>query len=124
MRFLILLLITVESIANQQHDFRIKDSEKYKLTLEGIADRVCDKSTLVAINGGESPQLIYFLHRKGWSISSSDASSAEFMQVLISKGCEFLFLDKHYVDQNVLESLAHEKMVYQDEHFIVYSLVK
>lgn len=121
---LILFFITAESIVNQHHDFRIKPSEKYKLTLETIADSVSDRHNLVAVNGDENPQLMYFLHRKGWTITSEKAKDRIFLDELVSKGCKFLFLDKQNTDFHVLNSLRDLASVFEDEHFIVYSLVK
>jgi len=63
-QFIILFLIAFEGIANQQHDFFIKDSERYKLSLEKVSDAYIGKKELVVINGGQSPQQIYFLHRR------------------------------------------------------------
>ena len=124
MQIAFVLIITVESIANQQHDLRIKYSEKYKLSLEAIADSLCEKNTLVAVNGDENPQLMYFLHRKGWTISSEKVADNFFLKELQGKGCEFLFLDKKKSADAVFNSLSEYKVVFEDQHFIVYSLVK
>ena len=59
-----LVVLTIENIANQQHDFPIKESEKYKLTLEPLADKIAKKDDLIAINCGLNPQQIYLAHRK------------------------------------------------------------
>ena len=70
-QYLMLFLVCLEGIANQQHDFFIKNTEKYKLSLEDLSDKYIEKNELVVINGGPSPQQIYFLNRKGWTVNNS-----------------------------------------------------
>ncbi|HEY0031090.1 MAG TPA: glycosyltransferase family 39 protein [Bacteroidia bacterium] len=120
LQILAVFFITIESIANQQHDFRIKDSEKYKLSLETIADKFTSNSDLVAINGGDNPQQMYFLHRKGWTITTEQANDAAYVKELRDKGCRFIFINKHLLQGN--EQGLHYPIVYSDENFIVYSL--
>ena len=66
-RWLLVAFIMIEGIANQYHDFILKDSEKYKLTYEKIADENIPHNAFVAVNSGPNPQELYFLHRKGKS---------------------------------------------------------
>lgn len=91
----LLLSITIENIANQQHDFFLKKSEKYKLLLETIADEVCRKNDLIAINSGENPQQLYLAHRKGWIITTSAAKDLGVLKELRKHHCKFLFINKH-----------------------------
>ncbi|MGZ4054498.1 MAG: ArnT family glycosyltransferase [Bacteroidia bacterium] len=121
-RAMILFAITIESIADQQHDFRIKESEKYKLSLESIADKVSAKNDLIVINGGFNPQLIYFSHRKGWTISAEQTNSdSELVKEMVQNGCKFLFIDKH--ETPVLSSVSIPiTKIYDDQNFVVYSL--
>lgn len=119
-RTLLLIVIIGEAIANQQDDFFTKRSQMYKLDLEAIADKLSDKKDLIAINGGESPQLIYFAHRNGWRLSNEEAGNYEFLKSLKMEGCKYLFLDKH-VMQDFKADLKLEE-IYKDENFIVYKL--
>ena len=115
--FLILFSSSIECIANQYNDFFIKDSEKYKIKLENISNKVCDKNDLIVINGGESPQDIYFSNRKGWSVDGQMFANQKFIDELITKGCKFVFVNKHnyYVALN-------KKILFSDEDYIVYEL--
>lgn len=117
----LVILIMMEGILNQQHDFRIKDSEKYMLTMESVADKVSDKKDLFAINGGQSPQQIYFLHRKGWSTDNDSLTDSTYIQHLEQKGCKYIFINKKNANP-VIVPKATEQVVYKDENFIVYSL--
>ena len=123
-QILLLFAITTESIANQQHDFRIKRSELYKLSLEGIADKVSLPTDLIAINGDKNPQLMYFAHRKGWTIASDKVGDSVFMNEIISSGCKFLFMDKHSFSDKDMISNKNWDIVFNNEHFVVYSLRK
>lgn len=76
----ILLIIGVESLLNQHHDFQIKAEDRYKLNLEQIADLISNRDDLIAVNGGFNPQLMYFLHRKGWSIPDEYLEKEDFIE--------------------------------------------
>lgn len=120
-RSILVFVIVLEGVLNQQHDFFIKNSEKYKLSLESLADNVSDKKDLFAINGGQGPQQIYFLHRKGWTIEDSRVNDSIYLQGLINKGCKFLIINKHTA--SVLPSrYKWEREVFKNEDFVIYSL--
>ncbi|HET6227584.1 MAG TPA: glycosyltransferase family 39 protein [Bacteroidia bacterium] len=116
----LLLILTAENIANQQHDFIIKKSERYKLSLESIADRYTKRNDLVVINCGINPQELYLMHRKGWIVSTEQAHDLRFLDSLVKKKCKVLFLDKHLLKGN--EPAYPNTPWFQDENFIVYLL--
>lgn len=68
--YVILLIIVAEGIGNQQHDFFIREKEGYKLAVEELVEANTGRQDLIVINGGQSPQEIYFAHRKGWSVTN------------------------------------------------------
>lgn len=116
---LLLFAITFESIADQQHDFRIKESEKYKLRMESIADLIIDKNALCVINGGENPQQIYFLHRKGWSVETNKLTDPIFINYLDDNHCKYVFINKH---NGMPSGGVHGvgRIVYNDKDFVIY----
>lgn len=116
-QYLIIILISFEGIANQQHDFFIKDSEKYKLSLEVIADTYIGKNKLVVINGGQSPQQIYFLHRKGWTVES-DFINKENLDSLKTLGASFFILNKKVFDTNI----EYYSLLASTESFNIYKI--
>jgi len=69
---IILALICVEGVINQQHDFFVKDSEKYLINMESVADSISHKDDLIVINGGQNPQQMYFTNRHGWSLENEE----------------------------------------------------
>lgn len=117
---LAIVALTVENIANQQHDFRIKESEKYKLTLEPLADRISKRNDLIAINCDPNPQQIYLTHRKGWNITTKEAQDVQFMDSLRLRQCKFLFINKHELKGD--EVFPFEQVVYNGDDFVIYGL--
>ncbi len=116
---LLLWAIATENIADQQHDFRIKESEKYKLSMEPIADLVTDKNALFVINGGSGPQQIYFLHRKGWTVDTDMLTDSTYINYLREHDCKYLFINKRNgVPSKRIEGVG--RIVYNDINFVIY----
>mgnify|MGYP006283069463 CR=1 FL=1 len=117
-RYLILAVIVIEGIGNQQHDFFIKPQEKYKLKLERIADEYTDTHDLIVINGGQSPQHIYFANRKGWTVDNDFFTGTGRLDSLSTLGAEYLFLIKTRLNKDFPEY----DRVYEGEHYEIYEL--
>ncbi len=113
----ILLVGIIESIANQQHDFFIKDKEKYKLELEQIADTFSDKDDLIAINGNHNPQQIYLTHRKGWNLKNEELKNDLIIEKIKSKGCKYLVVNK-----NSFAFKLDKEIVFSNDDYCVYKL--
>ena len=90
----VLGIICIEAIANQQHDFFIKDSEKHKLTLEHELDKISNKKDKIIINGGTSPQHIYFANRKGWTNETEIILSNNYLDSVTNLGAKIFIWDK------------------------------
>lgn len=116
-RAVLLVLIAIEGIANQQHDFWIDDDEKYKLELEIMADSVSNRNDLVALNGDGNPQELYFMHRKGWIVKNTQLQQEHFIDSLKAENCKYLFINKHRQVEKVPEQLDK---IYENHHFVVY----
>ena len=93
-QYALVALVCIEGIGNQQHDFFIKDSELFKLELETIVQDVVPKNDLIIINGGRSPQEIYFTNRKGWTCTNELLNTAGFLDSLEQLGAKYLILNK------------------------------
>ena len=117
---LILLIIVIEGIANQQHDFRLKEDRLHLLKLETIADKVSKRSDLIAINGAENPTNIYFTHRKGWSLSNSEITDQKLINDLKNKGCKFLFINKSNFKDEIPK--FNFNLIFEDDKFMVFRL--
>jgi hypothetical protein len=117
LRHAFILVIGIEGIANQQHDFRLRASEMYKLELESKCDSFSKPDDLIVINAGQNPQSLYFCHRKGWSLDHDFIVTPGRLDSLISKGARLLILDKH---KGIADcSFEH---VYDDQHIAIFDL--
>ncbi|MBS4057633.1 MAG: glycosyltransferase family 39 protein [Bacteroidales bacterium] len=117
---LVLIAIGIESLANQQHDFFIRPTDKYKTGLESIADKVCGKGDLIVVNGGLNPQAIYFIHRKGWTVNNEVIHQPKQIDAYIDKGAKYLFVLRKYDE----DMPAGYRMVYSDDNVNVFALTK
>ena len=116
--YVLLAVIVFEGVLNQQHDFFIKDSEKYKLKLEQIAATSIEKDALIIINGGESPQELYFTNRRGWTVEHSKLLVPTFIDSLANRGAAYLILDKKKEPKVTTEYPT----VYTDDFFEIVQL--
>ncbi|NVO21593.1 MAG: glycosyltransferase family 39 protein [Bacteroidetes bacterium] len=113
-QYIPLLIIALEGIGNQQHDFFLKPSELYKLRLESKMEKWVGKNEKIVINGGPSPQEIYFANRKGWTINSEQINLNN-LEEYRKKGARYLVIDKH-----LSEALIPEfPVIYSDPDFSI-----
>ena len=114
--FIILISASIESIANQQHDFFIHKEERYKLTLEETLYIFTPYNDLIAINGNGNPQQLYFTHRKGWNTTDALLQQEAYLDQIKRKGCKYVVLNK-------ASSFTLKKdLVYSDDHYLLYRL--
>jgi len=111
----VVILISIEGIANQNQDFFIKESQRYMLGLERVADGYIPKDKLIIINGGASPQLIYFANRKGWTLDALVNENQ--VDSLKRMGASFLVIDNH----TLTRSFSYNRL-YSDDSFTIYKL--
>lgn len=115
---IILGLIVIEGIANQQHDFFIKEKLLYKLELESITDKLIPKEDLIVINGGPSPQDIYFSNRKGWTVNNRNILNAQQIDSLKTLGAKYLIIDMSNFNHQFKK---HEK-IFTNKKYTLYKL--
>lgn len=119
-QYILLILISIEAIANQQHDFKIKESQLYKLELDELTKKYIPRKDLVIINGGPSPQDIYFSHRKGWTVDNIHIMNPVFVDSLISLGAKHLIIDKSRIGKYT----AKHELLHTDNYYSIYKLKK
>ena len=117
---ILLVVIGIEGIANQQHDFFIKGNQRYKLGLEEKVNQHIPKNDLIIINGGESPQDIYFAHRKGWTVEYESISILNYIDSLTQVGASYLIVDLHHYNFQTDKYPS----VHQDNDYTIYKLNK
>jgi hypothetical protein len=114
---LLLVIIGIEAVANQQHDFFLKKNDTKVLRLEYISGEYIEKDKLVVINAGPSPQQLYFLNRKGWTIDDNKLNQHK-LNELISRGAAYLVIHKpSHLDTNRFS------LIYTDSDFDLYRLI-
>jgi hypothetical protein len=120
-KFILLIFFAgvLESIANQQHDFRIKPSELYKLELESKLDSIekGGPKSPILINTESNPQQIYLANRKGCYITITEMADINKINSFKSLGYRWLVIDKTYGYSSVNLSI-----IYADNNYIIYRL--
>lgn len=113
-----LVIISVESMADQVYDFRIKPEFKSMEGLEALMDQHSQRGDLIAINcERDYPTAMFMAHRRGWTMPAELADPAV-VDNLKSRGCKLiLILKEHYGDLDL-----PYPVVYDSESFKLYSL--
>lgn len=93
-------LILAESTVNQSHDFFPKENSRHKLKLESLMDAHVPPDALIVINGGASPQEIYFANRRGWSVDNAALNPAS-LDSLRSLGAEYVVVNRREFDGEI-----------------------
>jgi hypothetical protein len=116
---IVLLIIGVESIADQIYDFRVRQPFKSLENLEAVMDKYTLRDDLIAINGGaHNPTAMYFAHRRGWVAANSTLSDTTFINEIKKKGCKYVVSAKHLNgDFNIDYPIVHDS-----EYFKIYQL--
>lgn len=115
--YMALLLISIEGIMNQQHDFFIKTSERYKLSLEPLTTKYINKNDLIVINGGPSHQEIYFSHRKGWTVDNAMINKND-LERLMKSGAAYLVINK----TSYKDSIDYFPKICSGEYYDIYKM--
>lgn len=115
-----LFIVSVEGIANQWHDFRIPDKNRFLLSLEKDLDAVSTKNDLLLINSGNYPTPMYFAHRKGWLDWNRNMAGRHYLDSLKKLGLKnVLILKNTFGKDTVLETGTEIK---NNEHYRLYRL--
>lgn len=117
---LFLLLISIEGISNQQHDFFIRDKDKGILNLENDLDRVSNRSDLILINSGNYPTPMYFAHRKGWIMMNEAIMVKNNLDSLANLGLKHVVILKRTFGSEI--HLEKNSRVYDSDDYAIYSL--
>lgn len=117
---ILLIAISIEGIANQQHDFRIKEKDRQLLNLEKDLDSVSHRSDLVIINSGNYPTPMYFAHRKGWVNTNDNIRDEKYIESLKDKGLKYIIILKRSFGTETL--LTRYNRVLENEDYCIYGL--
>lgn len=117
---ILLIVISIEGIANQQHDFRIKKKDRQLLNLEKDLDSLSLRSDLIIINSGNYPTPMYFAHRKGWVNTNDKIRDEEYIKSLKDKGLKYIVILKRSFATET--TLNRYKIVLENEDYSIYEL--
>jgi 4-amino-4-deoxy-L-arabinose transferase-like glycosyltransferase len=117
-RIVILFAIIIEGIANQQHDFFLKEKQMSLLELESDLNEFTQPHELIAINSGDFPTPMYFAHRKGWILHNEDLKEERKLKELREKGlrCVVILNDNPVV----LSHFSFLRLVCKNSHYSIY----
>jgi len=117
-RIVCIALICMEGIANQQHDFFIRPEQAYKIELEGFLARTIEGEGKIIINGGQSPQDMYFAHRRGWSIEPERMANKAYIDSLVLLGARYAVVDLKHAEFPMFTEVG------SNAHYRVFDLYK
>lgn len=127
--FGLLLLVVIEAMANQIHDHFIKPSERYKQTLETEIASVIPMDAKVVFVSSASPQELFLLHRKGWTVYPEQMKNERDVSAYRDLGGSFVVINKSVLrnfsaKDSVLLVLQCADRFYESSHYSVYRLNK
>jgi hypothetical protein len=93
--WVLVVVWSIESVANQIHDFKVPAQEEYKLTLEGFLDEHIAGDKTVAISSVDgNHQLMYLAHRKGWMLRLENITNTKELAYIKERGGDYVVVDK------------------------------
>ncbi len=116
---LVLIAIVAEGLLNQQHDFRISESNLAVLNLETDLDKCSKRTDLILINSGDFPTPMYFAHRKGWVNDNSKIADVTYISQLKSEGLKYIVIMKKTFGTPLP---LHYQLVLENENYSIYKL--
>lgn len=120
MSIILLVAISIEGIANQQQDFRIKKNDYQLLNLEKDLDNVSQRQDLILINSGNFPTPMYFAHRKGWVNSNEEILKDGYIEELKTIGLKYIVILKRSFSKEI--SLNQYQKVLDNDDYCIYKL--
>jgi hypothetical protein len=119
---LLLAATAIENIGDQVNDFKIHKINRAFENLEPIVDGVSKRQDLFIVNSGEHcPTVMYFAHRKGWTVASWQLHEPGRLEDVKQKGCKFVLICKELYGDNI-DTTLDLPQVFESESFRIYSL--
>ena len=114
----VLIIICIEGIGNQFHDFIIHENDAQILTLEKTLDSFSPRKDLIVINSGDYPTPMYFAHRKGWVTCNDSIANREYISKVKSKGLKYIVILKRSFGSNL--ELPVYTRIFNNEDYAIY----
>jgi hypothetical protein len=120
--FLLVIGIAAENLGDQVYDFRPHKMNVPFAELEAIVDKFSDRNDLFVINSApHCPTVMYFAHRRGWTVMPDKLRDQSFMSDIKSKGCKYVIVCKEMFREN-FDVVLDLPELYQSESFRIYAL--
>lgn len=120
--YLLLIAIAVENIGDQVYDFRIHKMNAPLASLEQIADSVSQRQDLFIINSGtHCPTIMYFAHRRGWTVTPQAIQDKSLLESVKKKGCKYVLICKEMYHENY-DVVLDLPQLFESADFRIYSL--
>ena len=120
--YALLIAIAAENVGDQVYDFRPHKMNMAFADLENIVDKISDRNDLFVINSSpHCPTVMYFAHRRGWTVMPATLKDQSFMNDIKSKGCKFVIVCKEMFREN-FDVTLDLPLVYQKDDYKIYSL--
>lgn len=117
-RILLLLIICLEGLGNQFHDFRIHEHDSKLTQLATDLNTFSKQSDLIVINSENYPTPMYFAHRKGWINCNDTISNASYIQNLKYKGLKYIVILKQSFGTEI--QLPEYQQVFSNPAYTIY----
>ncbi|MEJ1238582.1 glycosyltransferase family 39 protein [Chryseolinea sp. T2] len=120
--YLFLLAVIGENLGDQIYDFRAHKMNAPFANLESIVDTYSKRDDLFVINSApHCPTVMYFAHRRGWTVMPDKLRDAAFMSDVKAKGCKFVLVCKEMFREN-FDVVLDLPMLYESDAFRIYAL--
>lgn len=120
--FLLLVAVAGENIGDQIYDFRIHKMNAPFADLEQIVDKISSRSDLFVINSApHCPTVMYFAHRRGWTVMPATLADPAFRDQVKSKGCKYAIVVKEMFREN-FDVVLDLPVLYESDAFRIYKL--
>lgn len=119
---IILAAIAIENIGDQLGDFRVHRINAAFSNLEAVVDKVSSRNDLIVINSDpHCATVMYFAHRKGWTVNTPKLKDQAFIEELKSKNCKYVLICKSMYGNNN-DAILDLPQVFDSDDFRIYSL--
>ncbi len=116
-RYLVLVIISLEGVLNYNDDFFIKDDDYRIFFLEKDLNKCGNQKDLILINSGNKPTPMYYAHRKGWVTFNDSIKNPQYLIKLKRKGLKFIvILKKSFGDEIKLDY----PVCYSNSYYTIY----
>jgi len=116
---LLLVLIGIEGLLNQWHDFILKPKNAALVALEEDFNKVSNGTDLIVVNSNEYPTPMYFTHRKGWLADNNKLADSTYLTDLKNHGCKYALILKKTFGSDIN---LNEKIVLENDNYTIYQL--